>query len=240
MTTLNANTTVGALVAERLARARVFEQFGIDYCCGGKRPLDEACREKRVPVEQVLAALRAADAQPRDADDPSTLGMAALADHIVATHHRYLRSELPRLGAMLDKVINAHAVRHPELRLCGRVFGELRSELDAHMQTEEQVLFPMIRALERGERPTATAGGAVSEPIEMLEHEHDEAGQALWELRRLTSDYTPPADACTTYRVLLDGLAALERDMHLHVHKENNVLFPRAAKAESRLTAHVG
>ncbi len=237
VSTLTADMTVGALVAQRLGRARVFERFGIDFCCGGKRPLAEACAARGVPAERVLEALSEEDSRPAEADDPAAMGMGELADHIVEKHHRYLRSELPRLSAMMDKVIKAHGEGHPELWECGQVLGDLRSELEMHMMKEEQVLFPMVHELERAESMPMFHCGTVRNPIRMMEHEHDDAGQALAALRRLTADYTPPADACTTYRVLLYSLAELERDMRVHIHKENNVLFPRAAEAEVRLAA---
>lgn len=237
MSTLSAETTVGTLVAQRLGRARVFEQFGIDFCCGGKRHLQAACAAKGVPIAQVLEALQASDAEPGNACDPSAMGMSELADHIVEKHHGYLRRELPRLSAMLEKVIAVHGERHADLRECGAVFAGLRREMEDHMLKEEQVLFPMIRQLELSKIRPSFQCGSVENPIRAMEHEHEDAGQSLATLRRLTHGYVPPVDACTTYRVLLDGLAELERDMHLHVHKENSVLFPRAIAAEARLAS---
>lgn len=237
MSTISADTTVGALVADRLGRARVFQEYGIDFCCGGKRPLREACESKGVPVERVLAALQAADAESVRDRDPGEMGLAELADHVVEAHHRTLQRELPRLGAMLAKVIAVHGDRHPELAQCGEVFNEIRTEMQQHMLKEEQVLFPMIRKLESaGARPGGPFG-SIENPIRMMEHEHDSTGHALATLRSLTHGFVPPVDACTTYRVLLDGLAEMERDLHLHVHKENNVLFPRAIAAERQLAA---
>lgn len=235
-TTLDFNATVGELVVEKPARARVFEKYGIDFCCGGKQRLADACTARGIDPRRIVAELTApgewtATAQP----DWSAARLSDLADHIINTHHSYLRAEMPRIAALLEKVVNAHGQRHPELAECRAVYAGLRQELTSHMLKEEQVLFPMIRALEVATEPVAFHCGSVENPIRVMEHEHDDAGKALAQLRALTDGYTPPADACNTYRVVLDALETLERDMHLHVHKENNILFPRAARLEARL-----
>jgi regulator of cell morphogenesis and NO signaling len=232
MTTLNKEMSVGQLVAERPARSRVFENHAIDYCCAGKRTLDDACRAKGVDPAVVLAELEAADADgPDDAINPSDMTMTDLADHIEQTHHVFLREELPRLTGLTQKVATAHGDRYPWLEDVENTYADLVAELEPHMQKEEQILFPMIRELERqgGRR-----GGSVGSPIAVMEHEHDNAGNALRRLRELTSDFTPPPDACNSFRAMLDGLAALEANTHEHIHKENNVLFVRAAEAEAR------
>lgn len=230
--------TVADLVRARPERAEVFERYGIDYCCRGKVSLDEACRRDGVDPEVVRCELKEVDARPiEETFDWSSASLTQLADHIVAQHHSYLRSELPRLSALLDRVAVAHGDRHPEMLQAREVFAALQAELTAHMMKEEQVLFPIIRLLdstpqeERGELDFHC--GSVENPIRVMEHEHDDAGAALRKLRELTSNYTAPADACETFRVLLAGLEKLEADMHQHVHKENNILFPGATKLES-------
>lgn len=236
MTTLDEKVTVGELVRERPARARVFERLGIDYCCGGKMPLERACRAGGLDLARVLRELAEEDARPEvDPVDWSTTTMGALADHIEATHHAFLRRELPRLEHLAEKVTAAHADRHPELREVRAVLSGLKVEMESHMLKEERVLFPMVRLLDGATAPPQFPCGSVAYPIAAMEHEHDDAGAALARLRSLTGGYTPPADACNSYHALLDGLADLEADLHLHVHKENNILFPRACDAEAAL-----
>lgn len=236
MTTMNLNATVGELVTERPSRARVFEKHGIDYCCGGKMPLTEACGHRGVSVDLVARELAEADAAPSGEErDWAAAALTELADHIEQTHHAYLRRELPRLTQLVSKVASVHGERHPEMREALRVFMGLRSELESHMLKEEQVLFPMIRGLEQADGPMTFHCGSINNPIRMMEFEHDNAGDALARLRELTSDYTPPADGCNTFRATLSGLAELEQDLHQHIHKENNILFPRAARLEAEL-----
>jgi regulator of cell morphogenesis and NO signaling len=223
--------TVGQLVTERPSRARVFEKFGIDYCCGGKRPLEQACRDRSVDVEDVLEALRRNDERPSAEPDWAALGLTRLADHVEQVHHGYLRQELPRLDFLTNKVAAAHGGRHPELLRLREVFEAFKIELLDHMQKEELVVFPLCRRLEAGETFAGASEAGLQRPVDVLTHEHDDAGAALAEMRRLTGGFEPPADACNTYRAMLDSLKELEADMHQHVHLENNVLFPAALKA---------
>jgi len=233
--------TVGELVRENPTRSRVFERFSIDYCCGGKVPLQEACRDRGLDPERVAAELAAVDAEPADqTGDPATMGLGDLADHIEATHHAYLREELPRLDFMTEKVAQVHGDAEPRLREIRQVFVACRQELEAHMLKEERVLFPMIRELEQADGPVAFHCGSLANPIRMMEHEHDQAGDAMSRFKELTDGYLPPDWACNTYRAMVDGLAAFERDMHQHVHKENNVLFPRALELEASRSAKGG
>lgn len=225
MPTFRTEMKVGNIVAEYPATARVFEKHGLDYCCGGKRTLGDACAAKRVDPMKVAQelCLAAAVAVPGDRNW-SDASMTELADNIERTHHDWLRSELPRLGGLTRKVASAHGENHPELREVAQVLEDLAVEMFSHMQKEENVLFPTLRAMERGE----TVRMNVGEPIACMIHEHDDAGKALERMRALTNGYAPPEGACNTYRVMLDGLRQLEQDMHVHVHKENNILFPRA------------
>lgn len=237
MSILDTQATVGQLVAERPGRSRVFERFDIDYCCGGKKPLEQVCREKGLDLETVASALAAQDAKgiDRDAIDWTTAPLGALADHIVAVHHEYLRQELPRLAGLVAKIADVHGKGHPELLEVRAVFNGLKEELEAHTDKEEQVLFPMIKQLETASEQPQFHCGSVNNPIRVMELEHDDAGAALERLRALTGDYEPPAEACNTYRATLAGLAELEANMHQHVHKENNILFPRASAVEAEL-----
>lgn len=236
MTTIDTSTTVGQLVTERPSRSRVFQKLGIDFCCGGKQSLDEACRSKGLDPGAVLQALLAEDnSAPSQGSgtDPASMTLSDLCDHIEARHHAYLKAELPRLHAMIRKVAAVHGDKHPWMHEVRSVFDELHAEMQSHMMKEEHVLFPIIRRLERGESNAAFHCGGVANPIRVMEHEHDSAGGALSRMRQLSSDYTPPEGACNTFRAMLDGLRELEEDMHQHVHKENNILFPRALQVET-------
>jgi len=238
MTTLNPQTTVGELVKDRPARSRIFEQLQIDYCCGGKIPLAEACAKKGLDADDVLSRIQQADADADDASlvDADAMGLAELADHIEQTHHAYLREELPRLDFMTRKVAAVHGDHEPRLHAIRETFVAFQEELRNHMMKEEQVLFPMIRQVEQADGPIKFHCGSLANPIRMMEHEHDNAGNALEQFRELTDGYTPPDWACNTFRAMYDALADLEPNMHQHVHKENNVLFPKALAREQELS----
>jgi regulator of cell morphogenesis and NO signaling len=230
---------VGALVAERLGRARVFDRLGIDYCCHGATPLAEACALRSLDVGKVLSEVAASDLSGADDEadrvDYTAISPGALTDLIVLTHHAYLRHELPRLAHLIDRVAAAHAGTHPELDELRETFAGLRQELEMHMIKEEWVLFPLIKQLEAARAPFPIHCGSVGNPILVMEHEHATAGAALARIRRLTGDYQVPSDGCTSYRALYDGFDRLEQDLHRHIHKENNILFPRAAEREAAL-----
>lgn len=229
--------TVGQLVAQNPARARVLEEYRIDYCCGGKLPLAEACERRKVNLEQVLRDLEACDASESDTCDRDwTLApLTELVQHIVATHHAYLSGELPRLQAMANRVAQVHGDRAPQTLRIAAIFCALCQELQAHTAKEEQILFPWINAMEELGNTGMPFQASVASPIACMEHEHGQAGAALEKLRELTNDYTPPMDACNTWRVLYASLEALEHDMHTHIHKENSILFPRALELEKQL-----
>ncbi len=233
MENLNGQNQVGQLVAEKPSRSRIFESFGIDYCCGGKSTLADACDRKGVGIDEVLSALAANEEIADSAvDNPSAMSLTDLADHIEATHHEYLRSELPRLDALVDKVVTVHGDKHEFLAKLQDTYKALVAELMPHMMKEEQILFPLIREIDQGGPSASSHCGSVNNPIRAMEHEHDNAGEALLQLRTITNGYAPPEGACNTFRAMLDGLAELEANTHEHIHKENNILFPRAAQAE--------
>lgn len=240
MTThIDPKTTVGRLVAERPGRARFFESVGIDYCCGGKIPLEQAVKSRGLEVKPVTDMLEAADAKAQDHDvvliNADAMGLDELTEHIVQTHHAYLRAELPRLGQITDKVHRVHGEREPRLAELRRAFRAFRDELAEHMMKEERILFPMIRELAQAKGWKQFHCGSIANPIRQMEAEHQNAGDALAIMREATNGYQPLEWACNTYRAMLDGLAQLERDMHQHVHKENNVLFPKAIQLEVEL-----
>ena len=232
-------TPVGAIVAQRLGRARVFERLGIDYCCHGATPLAEACAERSLDVDRVMAEIAESDLREVNEDfdriDGSAMTAGELADHIVGTHHAFLRRELPSLCDLMDKVAAAHGATHPELADLSSTLTDLRQELESHMIKEERVLFPLIKQLEAARELFPIHCGTVENPIRVMEHEHETVGSALGRIRILTGTYQAPADGCASFRALYDGLARLESDLHLHIHKENNILFPRAAAFESAL-----
>lgn len=247
MSTFDANAPVCELVRGHAGRARVLEGFEIDYCCGGRASLTEACAKRGLNVADVVRALEAYDAAEPVADqvDWSAEPMTQLADHIVSRHHAYLRATLPQLGSLLDKVVARHADKHPHLIELREVYTNMWNELLNHMVKEELVLFPFIRMLDeaaRAGRPVSRFHcGSVTAPIHVMEDEHQDTGEALRRMRELTCGFQAPADACDAYRLLMAGLQELESDLHLHIHKENDILFPRAAAAEASqpsATAH--
>lgn len=238
--TINLDTSVGDLAGRQPHLIPVLEDLGIDYCCGGERPLADACKAAGQDPETVLTALSAA--AEKAAPDPGTTSvdwqqesLSSLIDHIVSVHHAYLRQALPRIGDLMQRVLVAHGENHPELEQVARQYRDLRAELEAHLQKEERMLFPMIQSMEVTGGLDDVHCGTVAQPISVMVFEHDNAGEALRNLRNWTDQYTPPADACPTYRALLTDLQALERDLHEHIHKENNLLHPRAVALEARL-----
>jgi regulator of cell morphogenesis and NO signaling len=239
MSALTLNSAVGQWVAERPNTSRVFESLQIDYCCGGDTPLASACAARHLDPQQILMQLETVSHTTGTEPDDRWLdaSLCMLCDHIQQTHHAYLRSELPRLSALIAKVVAAHGKHHVELAEVQQAFCALRAELEPHMFKEEQILFPAIRRLEQSTNAPFFPFGTVATPIRMMEHEHDHAGDALQHIRRATQDYRVPDDACNTYRAMLAGLETLEQDMHQHIHKENNILFPRAIKIEQSLTS---
>ncbi len=222
--------TVGELVAERPGRSRVFQTHQIDFCCQGTLTLQQACERKgiapRIIVEELDSEL---SHKAAPAANPATLPPHELADYIVRTHHDFLRRELPRLSTMTARVAQVHGGHTPSLIEVAEVYQGLNDELTSHMRKEEQVLFPAITAMSTGESGAMPLDG----PIACMIHEHDEVGAALKRLRELSHDFTPPADACNTYRAMFAGLKDLEEDLHTHIHLENAVLFP-AAQALAR------
>jgi len=238
MKTVELETTqVGKIVAQHPQVARVFEKYQLDYCCRGAQPLADACRRNNLDLAQVTTEIQQIldSGDSVDTTDWADAPLSDLSSHIVDTHHRFLNTELPRISGLVAKVKNAHGENHPELAKVAETFELMRSELESHMAKEENILFPAVELLESEHRSGDFPFGSVANPIGMMEHEHDDAGNALRRLRELTDNYTPPADACPTWRVMLEALLNLEQDLHLHIHKENNILFPRAIQLEADL-----
>lgn len=219
--------TVGQLVADRPSRSRVFEQYGIDYCCGGKKPLAQACADRGLDAAVVLGDLAAADRAGDAGRSWAGASLAELTEHLVATHHAYLWQELPRLTALAERVAARHGAQHPAYLELRELFGRFRAELEVHLRREEEGLFPTCRHLDEHDVPTTDTVASLERALRLLEYDHDEAGAALSQIRTLAGGFIPPPGACTAQRALLARLADLESDLHRHVHLENHVLFPR-------------
>jgi regulator of cell morphogenesis and NO signaling len=240
MMTINTAKTVREFAVELPGATRVFERLGIDYCCGGDKALQEACLTAGVPTEKVVALLEVADngaAGSKQACDWNSAPLSDLVAYIVTRHHVFTRKELPRLDQLLEKVCSLHGENHAELRKIQVIFQGLEEELTGHMSKEEQILFPYIKnletAVERGESAPAPFFGTVRNPVRMMMQEHDNAGKALRGLREVSSNYRVPADGCTSFHTLYKALEEFEKDLHQHIHLENNILFPRAAELEA-------
>jgi regulator of cell morphogenesis and NO signaling len=234
----NTAQTVREIALAQPSSIRVFEKYGIDYCCGGRKPLTEACTAGNLEVDAVIAALELAAAAPASkTTDWTHASLETLSGHIVATHHAYVKRELPRLAILAQKVVNRHGATTPNLPVIQATLAKLDEELSQHLAKEEAILFPYVVLLER-----ASASGSakphgcfdtVANPIAMMTQEHDAAGALLAEIHCLSHGFTTPADACPTYHAFYDGLKEFERDLHQHIHLENNILFPRAIDLEA-------
>ncbi len=223
--------TLAQIVNENHKAATIFEKYDLDFCCRGKRSLRTACEERDLPAETIAEELSLAFNQNEPGEvDFNKLSMARLADYIVSVHHDYTRQELSQIFQYLQKVSSKHGDRHVELFKIFEKFSELKEEMEMHMQKEEQILFPIIKELENANEKNQQRTVSIQIPIAVMEDEHEHAGNLLKEIRNLSNNYTPPPDACTTYRLSFAALRAFEEDLHQHIHLENNILFPRAIK----------
>jgi regulator of cell morphogenesis and NO signaling len=236
MHTVDPSSTLAALVTANPRLAAPLERLGLDYCCGGQQLLGDAADELGLDVDAVVAELEAVEA-PAAPEPWASMGPAELVDHLEATHHAYLREALPRLEALAVKVETVHGERHAELHEVRRLTMALRADLEPHLLKEERILFPMIRELAASSASPTFHCGTLANPIRVLLLEHDQVGVLLAETRATTGGFEVPADGCASYQALYDGLAELEQDTHLHVHKENNVLFPAVLALESSMAA---
>jgi regulator of cell morphogenesis and NO signaling len=235
---ISETTTVRDLAAGIPGATRVFENFGIDYCCGGARTLADACREASLPVEDLTRSLEEAvrASQPGDGRDWRQESLMALTEYIIDKHHFFTRQELDRLEKLFEKVCSRHGENHPELFEAQKTFYQLKQDLIPHMLKEEQILFPYITRMEEavgeGRAIPSPFFCTVQNPVRTMMLEHEAAGDLLRALRATTGDYTPPPDACISYQTLYQALAGFEVDLHQHIHLENNLLFPRAIEIE--------
>ena len=230
---ITTQTKVADVAAESLAAIRVFQKHGIDFCCGGQRPLADVCASKGIESASLIDELESAmNATTADATDWNHASLRALIGHIVTRHHEYLRAEFPRIQVWLDKVHSKYGEQDADTigRLPG-IFNALRAELESHLQKEETILFPWIArfeaAIEAGLPAPRLPFGRFDGPISVMEHEHESAGEALRLLRASTNEYSAPEHACRTYRALFQALQELEADLHMHIHLENNILHAR-------------
>jgi regulator of cell morphogenesis and NO signaling len=216
----------------------------LDYCCNGHRSLAEACDEAGIDVGGAIDTLQTSAAESSAAasslQDLVQATPTALVDHIVQTHHTYLRGELPRLSDLAERVMTVHGDRHPELADVRDTFEVLRADLEPHLDREEQILFPLVREIDAALHSDNAANGELENAVSVLEDDHEQVGDLLARLRELTNSFTTPADGCASYRSLYDGLHRLADDTHLHVHKENNILFPAAIDRERELRERIG
>jgi regulator of cell morphogenesis and NO signaling len=231
--TIDIHRPIGDLTCAFPALSREFERLGIDYCCQGKRSLREACALRGLNLDEVVAQLERVQSGPEVTHAAPAHDVIALTDYIERTHHAFTRSELNRLAPLAEKVRRVHGDKRPELVQVERLLDALAQDLELHMFKEEQILFPHIRRLALG-LPQTSPFGTLDGPLQVMHLEHERMGSLLEELAALTSDYRPPADACASYRALYDGLAALQSDLHQHVHLENNMLFPEAERLQVR------
>lgn len=233
--------TVGEIAAGDIRKAEIFKRWAIDFCCGGKKTLHKACEEKGLDMEKLQEELNAVDAVPvpKGAADFDRWQPDFLADYIYNQHHLYYYEAKPLLEEMMQKVKTRHGAQFPELEALATLVAALFAELDTHFAKEERVLFPFIKALMQAKRSSDFAAlqrqPSLSAPVKVMEAEHDDAGEILAQMNRLTNHYTPPAGACNSFQFLYKKFKELEADLHQHIHLENNVLFPKALAVEREL-----
>jgi regulator of cell morphogenesis and NO signaling len=232
--------TIGELVAKDYRKAEIFKKYGLDFCCGGKKSVARACSEKGIDAAQVEKELNALTESPVSrSQDFAAWDLSFLADYIENTHHTYVRESLPALTEYTTKIARVHGQRHPELVAVAQHFAAVAAELTSHMPKEERILFPYIRQLNQAAKAGTTMErpgfGTIQNPINMMEMEHEAAGNSMEAIRELTGGYTVPADGCTTYRLAFAKLQEFEADLHEHIHLENNILFPKALELEQQV-----
>lgn len=234
-------STIGELVSKDFRKAEVFKRFGLDFCCGGKKTLTKACKEKGLDVVQVEKELKAVEEQPtQSSQDYNQWELDFLADYIVNTHHNYVLRAIPVIFEYVNKVAKVHGERHPEAIEIVNTFLKVVDELNRHMMKEENILFPYIKILasnkKNGVAMEPSPFGTIQNPVKMMELEHEEVGELMDSINRLTNNYTPPADACTTFCLSYAKLKEFEDDLHQHIHLENNILFPKAIALEKEVS----
>lgn len=233
--------TVGELVAKDYRKAQVFKKYGIDFCCGGKKSVKQVCEEKGISQEQLEHELNTSEENSSRETEYEKWEPSFLADYIVNMHHKYVREAIPALYEYTNKIARVHGQRHPELLEIAKHFANVANELEAHMPKEERILFPYIKQLEEakknGTKMQSAAFGSITHPINMMEMEHEHAGNEFEAIRKLSHDFALPADACATYTVAFKKLQEFEDDLFRHIHLENNILFPKAIQMEKEVVS---
>ena len=236
--------TLSEIVNEQFQTASVFEKYHLDYCCKGKRSLQQACEEENLPVNEIVAHLKNIYSNKKNALDFTNMKLYKLSEYIVHTHHSYVKKEMPQIIYYLQKVASKHGSKHVELYKIAELFADLSNEMTAHINKEEAIVFPAIKQLEQNGFRPVTFDKQTPEylklPVITLENEHEAAGNIMNEIRKLTDDYTAPTDSCTTFKLFYASLKAFEIDLHHHVHLENSILFPKALllEKEIQMTTH--
>lgn len=234
------DTSVGDLVAKDYRTATVFKQNGIDFCCNGNRTLEEVCKQKEMSVTNIIGELNQVSQQISAAQtDFNSWPLDLLADYIEKKHHRYVEEKIQEIKPYLDKICKVHGEHHPELYEINQLFNDSAGELAMHMKKEELILFPAVRRMVKAQMQKTTPErpqfGSVNNPIKMMMHEHNNEGERFRKIEELSNKYNPPQDACNTYRVSFAMLKEFEDDLHLHIHLENNILFPKALELEKHI-----
>lgn len=231
--------TLAEITSEDYRSAVVFKKYKMDFCCGGKQTLEKACEEKNLNTSAILEELRINSTTTRPEQNYGDWKVDFLTDYIVNTQHTYVRKNLPTITEFLNKTITKHGEKHPELKTIKQLFSQVSQELLMHMEKEEQILFPYIKQLGASESQNRKANppmfGTIKNPIEMMEQEHVDAGNAFESMRVESNDFNPPTDACKTYQVTFSLLNEFEENLHLHIHLENNILFPKAIAIEEKM-----
>ncbi|MDF9801366.1 regulator of cell morphogenesis and NO signaling [Catalinimonas alkaloidigena] len=230
------NPTIGEIVATDYRTATVFQKYGIDFCCRGNRTIEEACKDQPIDFEKILNDLAAIKKQKDDTGPEfRSWPLDQLVDYIQYKHHKYVEEKLEQIKPLLDKVCNVHGKYHPELYKIQKEFMEGAGELTKHMKKEEFILFPFIKKMATQGQVSSPLFKTVQNPISMMLHEHDTEGERFRKISSLTDQYAPPTDACNTYILTYALLKEFEEDLHLHIHLENNILFPKALALEKKL-----
>jgi len=231
--------TIGEVVANNFQTAKIFEDFGLDFCCGGKKTIHDACKEKGINPDAVIKNLTNTERANGTTAHFDTWELDFLVDYIVTNHHSYVLNEITTIDHHLQKIVPKHGEKHEELYHVYTLFEELKEELLVHMQKEEKMLFPYIKKMVLAQKNALgfphPPFGTVTSPVAVMEHEHEQAGNLMHEINKVTKSYETPDGACTTFKVLYQELEDFEKDLHVHIHLENNILFPKAIELEKVL-----
>ncbi len=226
--------TLSQIVSENYQAARVFEKYGLDFCCKGKRPLAVACMEKEIGLESLIDELNSVISRDEAGTDFNTMSLTELTQHIEQVHHSYVKRNMPQIFSYVLRVASKHGDRFPYMKEVYVLFADLQEELEQHMTNEEKVLFPALQKFEK-EGKVQQSLEVLQDAIEILEDDHTAAGSIMQQIRSITNNYTPPPQACTTHHLTIAALKGFEEDLHQHVHLENNILFPKAMETYRKI-----